>query len=87
MAFELLRTSDVVKGDRTYVVNLYFDYDTNMSRDEYTLNGEILYYYEYDASILTEPENDASLEALIEAFDLWYDQVGPDWQPEAFYLQ
>jgi hypothetical protein len=84
MAFELLVQQDCVKGDQTYVVKLYFDADTNTQKHEYVLNDEVLFYIEYEAYPHDIPDIDLSLASIVEGFDLWYEQVGPDWRPEAF---
>lgn len=86
MSFELLAEQDSVKGDQTYTIKLYFDSDTNTQRNEYVLDGEILYHIEFEQTNYEEPEKDLSIDAIVEGFDEWYNEFGPDWRPEAFYL-
>jgi len=84
MALQLFGERECAKGDQTYVVKVFFDEDTNTQRHEYVLNGEILFHLEYEFHLPQEPAQDDRLDAIVEGFDLWYDQVGPDWRPEAF---
>lgn len=86
MAFELVGERDVQKGDQTYVVKVHFDADTNTQRNEYILDEEVLYHFEFEQHELQEFDEDLSVDAVVEGFNDWYDQFGPDWRPEAFYL-
>lgn len=84
MSFVLVKEQVVPKPNGTYSVKLFFDEDTNTARNEYLLEGEILYHYEYEVDPFTIPEQDLSFEHIVDAFNGWYDIVGPDWRPEAF---
>lgn len=86
MAFELIGEKDSVKEDQTYTVKVYFDSDTNTQRNEYILDEEIIYHIEFEQHDLQEVEKDLSVDGVVAGFDDWYDQFGPDWRPEAFYL-
>lgn len=86
MAFELVGEEDSVKDDQTYTIRVYFDADTNTQRNEYVLDEEILYHIEFEQHELQEADRDLNVEAVVNGFDDWYEQFGPDWRPEAFYL-
>lgn len=86
MAFEIIGERDSVKDDQTYVIKVYFDEDTNTQRNEYVLDEEVLYYIEFEQHYLQEADKDLSIDGVLEGFDDWYEQFGPDWRPEAFYL-
>lgn len=86
MAFELIGERDSVKDNQTYVIRVYFDEDTNTQRNEYVLDEEVLYYIEFEQHYLQEADKDLSIDGVVEGFDDWYEQFGPDWRPEAFYL-
>jgi hypothetical protein len=86
MTFELMGEKESVKEDRVYVVRMLFDSDTNTQRNEYVLNEEILYHIEFEQHNIQEAENDLDIDSVAAGFDEWYDQFGPEWLPEAFYL-
>lgn len=86
MAFQLVGQEDVVKGNLLYTVSLYFDPDTNTQKHEYVRDGEVLYYLEYEVFPSEEPDRDLDITAIVAGFNQWFDQFGPDWQPQAFYL-
>jgi hypothetical protein len=86
MAFELIGEKDSVKGDQTYAIKVYFDADTNTQRNEYVLNDEILYYIEFEQNEIQEADKDMSVDSVASGFDDWYDEFGPDWRPQAFFL-
>lgn len=84
MSFKLIGEEECVKGDQNYFVKLYFDEDTNTQKHEYVLNGEVLFYLEYEAYPHEIPDYDLSLESIVEGFHNWYDLVGSDWRPTVF---
>ena len=86
MAFELMGEEESVRGDQAYLVRVLFDADTNTQRNEYVLNEETLYHIEFEQHNVQEAENDIDIESIVAGFNEWYDQFGPDWRPEAFYL-
>jgi len=85
MSFKLIDEVECVKGDQIYTVKMYFDADTNTQKHEYVLNDEVLYHFAYEAPDLEDPEKNLGITPIAEGFDYWYDQVGPDWRPSAFY--
>lgn len=84
MAFVLVREQNVSKVNGIYTVKLYFDENTNMLRNEYVLAEEILYHIEYEVNPNVIPEEDIPFQMIVDAFNSWYELVGPDWRPEAF---
>jgi hypothetical protein len=85
MSFKLINEQQCIKGSNTYIVKLYFDADTNTQKHEYVLNDEVLYNFAYEAPDLEEPEKNIGISAIVDGFEYWYDQFGPDWRPSAFY--
>jgi hypothetical protein len=84
MAFELIDSKKRKKNNQFYTVKLYFDFDTNTQKHEYCLNENILYSLEYESYEFEDVKKDINIDSIVQGFDFWYDQVGPDWQPEAF---
>jgi hypothetical protein len=82
MAFELLNQAESVKGNKIYIIRLYFDKETNTQKHEYVLDDEVLYYLEYGAYAHEVADFDLSIEPVVAGFDAWYDQMGPDWKPQ-----
>jgi hypothetical protein len=84
MSFKLIDEMDSIKGDRTYIIKMYFDTDTNTQKHEYILNDEVFYHFSYEAPDLEDPEKNLGISSIADGFDYWYDQFGPDWRPEPF---
>lgn len=84
MSFELIDEMDCIKGDQIYTIRLYFDADTNTQKHEYLIDNELLYYFEYEIPQVEKPRKDIDIKAVVEGFEYWYSQVGPDWRPEPF---
>jgi hypothetical protein len=80
MAFNLVREQDVPKSNGTYTVRLLFDADTNTLRNEYWIEGGILYFIEYEGGQPVDSELDAVFAFVVDAFHSWYEFVGPDWR-------
>lgn len=79
MSFQLLDESEVVREGNTFIIKLYFDYDTNMQKHEYVLNDEVFYFLEYEAWPFDEPEKDLRIGSIVAGFIDWYDQFGMEW--------
>lgn len=86
MAFELIGERESAKEENVYSIRVYFDADTNTQRNEYVLDEEVLYYIEFEQHEIQEADKDLSVDGVAAGFDDWYDQFGPDWRPQAFYL-
>jgi len=86
MAFRLVGEKDNIKDDQVYTVKVYFDPDTNTQRNEYVLDEEILYNIEFEQKNIEEFDKDLSVESVCSGFNDWYQEFGPRWRPEAFYL-
>lgn len=84
MSFNLIDEMYCVKAEQMYLVKLYFDSDTNTQRHEYILDDEILYYIEYEAFQVEDPEINIEIDSIVNGFDAWYDEFGPDWRPVPF---
>jgi hypothetical protein len=84
MAFKLLAEADSIKGEQTYSVKTFLDNNTNTQRNEYILDGEILFAQEYEFVPMEEPEVNFNIQSTLDGFDIWYDIVGPDWRPTGF---
>lgn len=84
MAFELIAEADSVKEDQTYTIKIHFDSDTNTQRNEYVLDDEVLYFIEFEQHNVLEADKDLSIDSVVEGFDAWYDEFGPNWRPVAF---
>lgn len=84
MSFELLGEADCPKDGQAYSVKTFYDIESHMQRNEYLLDGELLFAQEYEVSDIQEPENDFDIQSTINGFEVWYDFVGPDWRPTFF---
>lgn len=86
MAFELMGEKDSIKGEKIYTIKVFFDADTNTQRNEYVVNGEVLYNIEFEQHDLQDPDKDLDLDSVVSGFDDWYDEFGPNWRPSPFYI-